>query len=860
MKKCVYALCILMCLFGITAVHAEDGAMKLEMNGEVKPAKDIGTGKGISFTLPDLEDPDFYIESIELAVFEKGNGENQWHIYTDSSGNETKKILLEDPQSLNIQADFGDLSQYDADKKYKLVYRYHVQALSDMSKTAVAGADIKDGWRLVGEPGAAAATDSGLVFYKNKIPKAELTEIRFKKDTINGYIDAVFTADMLENSRFPADCLTNGINISYTAEDDDEDISVSYRLETMDKRTISKGPADSPVYCSEAASQLKLVLIVSDPYGASSESEYILNIDMDKPEVIKEFNDMDCYVSGNNLYSSFEISGGGGESFSGDVYCTILKDGTVIEENTLLKSGKNGMYAVDRQEMPEVDYEIRLTIFDTSGNRTEHTLLQKLDATPPVVHVLTPQEDEQATVMERWTNEPKKIIADIKDDRSGLFQYAFRQNGKIMRQITVKGEKEKRISIDIPQNLTGKIQYIVAARDASRQLNKNMNAVTSMRPNQTETAFEVWIDKTPPKITVHHNDDGWKNTPYSLVAEFEDFPSAAGIDDASGIKSKQYAVMENDVLPSSWSEYTGTVELTTGGVCYVYFRAVDNAGNETIEKTKVRMNDKSVVGAITPTEDSMHTIYYSKPGFYVVKNTAYSTRYRFVVQDGDINDVIKTDIRLVSRDNPEDCMAVSLETLPNGTEEREVIFNLSYLNAEKEKLPDGVYDMYYSVTEVKNSGESIKTHDNIEGCRVVIKRSAPPEPVIYTEDGKVKIDYPAETVAGSLNIYEVMSRYKKEYKAVLDGQMETNVYRNYTGEFDMDNMVVTALYTDIAGNTSTASKRIFKDSDGSDTDFDILTDGNNTVVEESRPANVYYIGIRREKQNGINADIFGFMN
>ncbi|GEM_PF-4116278 len=74
MKKCVFALCILICLFSVTAVHAEDTAMKLEMNGEVKPAKDIGTGKGVYFTLPDLDDPDFYIKSIELAVFEKEPG------------------------------------------------------------------------------------------------------------------------------------------------------------------------------------------------------------------------------------------------------------------------------------------------------------------------------------------------------------------------------------------------------------------------------------------------------------------------------------------------------------------------------------------------------------------------------------------------------------------------------------------------------------------------------------------------------------------------------------------------------------------------------------------------------------------
>lgn len=43
--------------------------MKIAMNGEVKAAKDIGTGKGIAFLLPKLDDKEYNINSIELAVF-----------------------------------------------------------------------------------------------------------------------------------------------------------------------------------------------------------------------------------------------------------------------------------------------------------------------------------------------------------------------------------------------------------------------------------------------------------------------------------------------------------------------------------------------------------------------------------------------------------------------------------------------------------------------------------------------------------------------------------------------------------------------------------------------------------------------
>ena len=72
-------------------------------------------------------------------------------------------------------------------------------------------------------------------------------------------------------------------------------------------------------------------------------------------------------------------------------------------------------------------------------------------------------------------------------------------------------------------------------------------------------------------------------------------------------------------------------------------------------------------------------------------------------------------------------------------------------------------------------------------------------------------------------------------------------------------MVVTALYTDMAGNITTASNRIYKSgSDGEE--GSIATDGNTATIEESRPANTYYIGTRRDKQTGINSSFLNFLN
>ena len=73
-------------------------------------------------------------------------------------------------------------------------------------------------------------------------------------------------------------------------------------------------------------------------------------------------------------------------------------------------------------------------------------------------------------------------------------------------------------------------------------------------------------------------------------------------------------------------------------------------------------------------------------------------------------------------------------------------------------------------------------------------------------------------------------------------------------------MTVTALYTDIAGNISVANMRIENTDSADDEKLDAVINGNNAVVEEARVANTYYIGIRRDKQKGINKNIFVFMD
>ena len=52
-------------------VFAQDDIMKIAMSGNTITAKDIGTGKGVSFTLPELENDEFYIYAIEI-FFKEG--------------------------------------------------------------------------------------------------------------------------------------------------------------------------------------------------------------------------------------------------------------------------------------------------------------------------------------------------------------------------------------------------------------------------------------------------------------------------------------------------------------------------------------------------------------------------------------------------------------------------------------------------------------------------------------------------------------------------------------------------------------------------------------------------------------------
>ena len=858
MFKKIFVLMSAVFLLSINANAAD--TMKIAMNGEVKAAKEIGTGKGISFSLSELEDKDYYIDSIELAVFEKKHGENEWKMYLDKNNKESKKILLTEPDSLNIQANFGEISDYRDKAKYKLAYRYYAQSTSDESVIVIAGEEIKDGWRLIGENDGTTATSKGFSFYKNATPVLSVESLTYKVHTKRGFTDKTCDINNLSFTSLPEDAFINGVTVNLSATDFDMEDILTAQYILRDKITgndiaYSTLPADNKITVQTMAEQIQLQITVSDNFGASVTSEWIdITLDKYMPEVTNEFNDEGYYLRGKNLFSDFTIKDNEELMTGGSVTAKIYLKNKLIKTVTL-REETSGVYRLDETNMSDGHYTVELIILDTSGNRTDHTFYQKLDNTKPKVKFLTPEDDPKATLYSTWMNENKNIIISTEDSAAGIARYSVND-----KNYSVGGPFPNcNIKIPVSKNETGKLVYSGYVYDNAKVINKQSNkCLSGTLGNGYHYKKEVWIDKTKPTVTANINSDKWEAVPKTIEGTFKDLPSAEGVDDASGIKEKYYCVTDSNAVTGEWIEYTEPFKLNEGNIYYVHFKAIDNAGNEAVYTFKVKLNSVSHnLSGVVPTDSSMHTIYYSNGTMHVARNTAYSTKYHFTISDDNLNDTIIANVKLVNRDNSAIFAIVKSEKAPTGEAVRDVEFNMSYLDNSRNKLPDGVYDMFVNITEKKSDGEMIDTHTRILGCSVVIKRSAPPVPIISVNGDNVVIQYPDEPLSDSLNTPEIRALYKKQYKAVKTGESDSP-YVDYTGSFPVDDMTITAVYIDIAGNISVAEKRIYGDDDESG-GIDITTDGNTVTVEESRVADTYFIGIRRKKQSGILAEIFEFM-
>lgn len=868
MAKLKFILLAILIFILPTAVHAETSSvMKISYNGEVKEAKDIGKGKGINIELPELDNENFYIYGIELAIFERQENETEWHIYTDEKGKQSKKIYIENPDSLNVMVDFGDLEDYRDRAKYKIAYRYHVRSIDDMSNIVIAGEDKKDGWRMVGEVNPAKATEQGFMFYMNSNPELEIESFSYTKHGKDGDKTATITPAELSEIRLPNDAFKNGVGVNCTVTDfDTEDIlTVKYKLlNAKTEKELASGTlgSSSNIKANIECDKVVLVLIAYDNFGTESEEHsFVMNIDTEVPRVVNQFDDLGYVVMGNNLFSDFTINDDSSVPMTkGTVFATI-KYGTEVVDSGYLEHIGKGIYRLDKTVDRDGQYSVQLDMFDDAGNYHNHTFVQTLDNTRPTIQFVYYTKNPNATKYSTWMNESKQIIIDT-DDLSGVKKYKIYQGTKSVKyEILETPAKNFTISASVLNDRTGKLKYTGGIYDNAKAIDKNANCVDeSSEGNRITFERYIWLDKTLPVIECDVNENTWYGTPAVFEAEFRDEPSVSGVDDVSGIKSKEYAVTDSQAIPSTWNEYSGEITIESGGVKYIHLKATDIAGNVKTVTKKVKVNTTStIIGKVEPTSDYMHTIYYRGTDLYVIKNTAYNTKFHILINDADVNDEIAVRAKLTSQDNASVFAVSAPHSYHTGNVARDVEFNVQYINKLTGKtLPDGVYDMYIDVYETKNDGETLLTHSGVKGCEVVIKRTTPPTPIISVNSGFVEIEYPDETVAPSLNNAYVKSKYKKQYKIVKDGYA-TSSYVDYTEPIPVDDMIITAIYTDIAGNTSVSTKRIFGEGPGGGTEIDATIEGNNTTVEESRSGNVYYIGTRREKQKGINSNIFNFI-
>ncbi|NLB80247.1 MAG: hypothetical protein GX800_01200, partial [Clostridiaceae bacterium] len=459
MKKMIVLTGIIAALLCLSTTVYADDIVKVGLNGEVKAAKAVGSGSGITFTLPDIAN-NYLIDTIELAIFEKRENEANYKKFGESK-------MVENPTSLNISFGFGDASKYKPKAKYKIAYRYYVKPIDDLSKILIAGENIKEGWRLVGEINPTVQTEQGFVFYKNTNPALFVDRITFEAETISGATTFSYPLNQLESVYLPSDALQKGVKVDYTTDDFDSDDSLDTWYQLFDGKTgehIYTGIFDSSnkIYSSTNVELVRVIIFAKDNWGGGSEeTSFMLLIDNESPEAISEFNDMGRALRGRNLYSRFTITDSQNEALSsGEVYYSIKRDDVMTLQNVRMPNHADGIYTVDLPNQQDGEYEIILTIFDKGHNKTTHILKQTLDNTAPTAHFLTPTENPLATEYFTWANQSKKILISTSDSISGIKRcHAYRNSSWFSTTSMGTIPREYIFSFDVTNTLTGKIMH-----------------------------------------------------------------------------------------------------------------------------------------------------------------------------------------------------------------------------------------------------------------------------------------------------------------------------------------------------------------------------------------------------------------
>ncbi len=191
---------------------------------------------------------------------------------------------------------------------------------------------------------------------------------------------------------------------------------------------------------------------------------------------------------------------------------------------------------------------VYLRAVDNVGNETTKTIkISNIDKTVPVINAVVDNTE--------WTTGSVTLTAAFKDTGSGiaLKQYKYSKDGEW------KTYKKPLVSV------ANRTVYLRAVDNAGNETTKTVKITN--------------IDKKKPTIDIVADDTELATGSVTLTATFTD----AG----SGIASMQYKYAAD----GTWCMYTQPLVATANGT--VYFRAVDNAGNETTKTFEVTTIDET---------------------------------------------------------------------------------------------------------------------------------------------------------------------------------------------------------------------------------------------------------------------------
>ena len=227
-------------------------------------------------------------------------------------------------------------------------------------------------------------------------------------------------------------------------------------------------------------------------------------------------------------------------------------------------------------------------VLDNRGKTTEKSVTVKIDKVNPTIQVT-------------WDKNPTNgnVVLTIKatDDKSGIKQVQ-----------KPNGEADPRSSFTY--NIYENGSYTFTAED----LAGNKTSVTAVVDN---------IDRTKPTIKIETNGNSNYAKSHSTKVTVSD--------DKSGIQTAQYAwSTSNTTQPSSWTNFTSGSTITTPattGNHYLWIRAVDKAGNETIATSNLfRVDATAPTFSASPASGDWKTSAYTVTPTYGDSHSGVATR------------------------------------------------------------------------------------------------------------------------------------------------------------------------------------------------------------------------------------------